>query len=267
MLTQQDIEKIIRETSLALAGQSPVPATAVSEGNKASVPVSGSGNGWMFATVDEAVSAAKEAQRILQHSMTLEQRGRIISSIRERSLQNARYLAELAHNETGYGSVEHKVLKNRLAAEKTPGLEDLQTQAFSGDDGITLVEQAPFGVIGSITPSTNPTATVINNSISMIAAGNAVVFNPHPAAKHASQEAMRIVNEAVVAAGGPNGLVCCIAEPTLETGLQIMKHKDIPAYFLYPLSYIEEVDILLVYAVISAVEMPASEQIKRQDHN
>lgn len=228
MLTQQDIEKIIRETSLALAGQSPVPATAVYEGNKASVPVSGSGNGWMFATVDEAVSAAKEAQRILQHSMTLEQRGRIISSIRERSLQNARYLAELAHNETGYGSVEHKVLKNRLAAEKTPGLEDLQTQAFSGDDGITLVEQAPFGVIGSITPSTNPTATVINNSISMIAAGNAVVFNPHPAAKHASQEAMRIVNEAVVAAGGPNGLVCCIAEPTLETGLQIMKHKDIP---------------------------------------
>ena len=104
MLTQQDIEKIIRETSLALAGQSPVPATAVYEGNKASVPVSGSGNGWMFATVDEAVSAAKEAQRILQHSMTLEQRGRIISSIRERSLQNARYLAELAHNETGYGS-------------------------------------------------------------------------------------------------------------------------------------------------------------------
>ena len=228
MLTQQDIEKIIRETSLALAGQSPVPAPSISEGKKNSVPVSGNGNGWMFATVDEAVSAAKEAQKILQHSMTLEQRGRIISSIREHSLQNARYLAELAHNETGYGSVEHKVLKNRLAAEKTPGLEDLQTQAFSGDDGITLVEQAPFGVIGSITPSTNPTATVINNSISMIAAGNAVVFNPHPAAKHASQEAMRIVNEAVVAAGGPNGLVCCIAEPTLETGLQIMKHKDIP---------------------------------------
>ena len=228
MLTQQDIERIIRETSSALVGGA-VPASAAPVSAPAAVSASlpqGSA-GWMFATVDEAVAAAKTAQKALQR-LTLEHRGRIIASIREHCYANAKYLAELAHNETGYGSVEHKILKNRLACHKTPGIEDLPTQAFSGDDGITLVEQAPFGVIGSITPSTNPTSTVINNSISMVAAGNAVVFNPHPAAKRASQEAMRLVNEAIIKAEGPMGLICCVAEPTMESGLAIMKHKDIP---------------------------------------
>ncbi|MEA5003736.1 MAG: aldehyde dehydrogenase family protein, partial [Christensenella sp.] len=109
----------------------------------------------------------------------------------------------------------------------TPGLEDLHTQAYSGDDGLTIVEGAPFGVIGSITPSTNPTSTVINNSISMIAAGNAVVFNPHPAAKQSSQEAMRILNEAIAAAGGPGTLITTVKEPTLESGQVIMNHRDV----------------------------------------
>jgi propionaldehyde dehydrogenase len=134
----------------------------------------------------------------------------------------------MAHEETGYGHVEHKVLKNILASNKTPGIEELKTQAWSGDYGLTLVEMAPFGVIGSITPSTNPTSTVINNSISMITAGNAVVFNPHPAAKKASQEAMRILNEAIVGAGGPDGLITTVREPTLETGSAIMAHPGIP---------------------------------------
>ena len=228
MLTQQDIERIIRETSSALVGgAAPASAAPVNAPAAVSASLPQGSAGWMFATVDEAVAAAKTAQKALQR-LTLEHRGRIIASIREHCYANAKYLAELAHNETGYGSVEHKILKNRLACHKTPGIEDLPTQAFSGDDGITLVEQAPFGVIGSITPSTNPTSTVINNSISMVAAGNAVVFNPHPAAKRASQEAMRLVNEAIIKAEGPMGLICCVAEPTMESGLAIMKHKDIP---------------------------------------
>ena len=90
-----------------------------------------------------------------------------------------------------------------------------------------LIEQAPFGVIGSITPSTNPTATVINNANSMIAAGNGVVFNPHPAAKRASQEAMRLMVEAIVSAGGPSTLITTVKEPTLESGQVIMTHPDI----------------------------------------
>jgi propionaldehyde dehydrogenase len=183
--------------------------------------------GWIFDTVDEAVARALEAQRRLCR-LSLEERGKIIAAMRKAARDNARKLAEMAHEETGYGHVEHKVLKNLLAADKTPGIEDLKTRAWSGDNGLTLVEMAPFGVIGSITPSTNPPSTVINNSISMIAAGNAVVFNPHPAAKKVSQEAMRVLNEAIVSAGGPEGLAATVREPTLETGTALMVHKSVP---------------------------------------
>jgi acyl-CoA reductase-like NAD-dependent aldehyde dehydrogenase len=136
-------------------------------------------------------------------------------------------LAKLAVEETGYGVVADKTAKNMLAAEKTPGIEDLTTGALSGDYGLMITEMAPYGVIGSITPSTNPTSSVINNSISMIAAGNAVVYNPHPAAKRCSTEAMRILNEAIVAAGGPAALNCTVKEPTIETSNIIMNHKDV----------------------------------------
>ncbi|MDR1929472.1 MAG: aldehyde dehydrogenase EutE [Treponema sp.] len=187
----------------------------------------GSREGWIFDTVDDAVAQAGRAQKKLCR-MTLEERGKIIEAMRAAARASAQNLAQMAHDETGYGHVEHKLLKNLLAADKTPGIEDLRTQAWSGDYGLTLVEMAPFGIIGSITPSTNPPSTVINNSISMIAAGNAVVFNPHPAAKKVSQEAMRILNEAITAAGGPAGLITTVREPTLETGTAIMTHRDIP---------------------------------------
>jgi len=181
---------------------------------------------WLLEDANQAVAAAKAAQAGLAQ-MTLLERKKLIAAMREAAVKNARHLAELAHNETGYGRVEDKVLKNMLAAEKTPGVEDLQPTAFTGDYGLTLVEPAPFGVIGSITPSTNPTSTVINNSISMIAAGNAVVYNPHPSAAKCSQEAMRILNEAIVAAGGPASLITTVRTPSLESGRIIMEHKDV----------------------------------------
>jgi len=183
--------------------------------------------GWLCDTAEEAIANAKAAQKELI-KLPLEKRGRFIEAMRKAALNNAEYLARLANEETGYGRVPDKIAKNILAAEKTPGIEDLHAQAFTGDYGLTLVEAAPYGVIGSITPSTNPTSTVINNSISMIAAGNAVVFNPHPAAKRASQETMRILNEAIVAAGGPCCLMTTVKEPTLESGKTIMESKDIP---------------------------------------
>ncbi|MDR3050335.1 MAG: aldehyde dehydrogenase EutE [Oscillospiraceae bacterium] len=182
---------------------------------------------WLCEGVDEAVSSAKHAQQALA-DMTLARRGEIIAAMRVAAVEHAARLAELAHQETGYGHVEDKIKKNLLVAKGTPGIEDLITEAHTGDRGMTLVERAPFGVVGSVTPSTNPTATVINNAISMVAAGNAVVFNPHPAAKRASQEAMRVLNEAVEAAGGPPSLVTTVREPTQETGLALMAHRDIP---------------------------------------
>lgn len=212
-LTDAQIRNIVEDTVRQLAGTSPV--------------VAGSSCGWLCDTPEQAIAAAKEAQQELMR-MSLDQRGRLIEAMRAAARQNARYLAELAREETGYGRVEDKVKKNLLAANKTPGIEDLRTSAYSGDHGLTLVESAPFGVIGSITPSTNPPSSIINNSISMIAAGNAVVFNPHPAAKKVSAEAMRILNEAIAQAGGPGTLICTVKEPTIETGKVIMEHPDIP---------------------------------------
>jgi aldehyde dehydrogenase len=125
------------------------------------------------------------------------------------------------------GRYEDKIEKNLLVAEKTPGTEDLRPLAYTGDRGLTLVEHAPYGVIGGITPSTNPTSTIICNSIGMVAAGNAVVFNCHPGAKAVSVHTVQILNQAIVRAGGPHNLITTVPEPTIESAQRMMKHPDI----------------------------------------
>jgi acyl-CoA reductase-like NAD-dependent aldehyde dehydrogenase len=147
--------------------------------------------------------------------------------MREIAIKNAEYLAKLAVDETRLGRVKDKVQKNLLAAKKTPGTEDLVSKTVTGDFGLTLIEMAPYGVIGAITPITNPSATIINNSISMVAAGNSVVFNPHPGAKGVTNETVKLMNKAIISAGGPKNLVCSIKNPTIETSKYIMKHPEI----------------------------------------
>ena len=220
-LTEQDIrqitDEIVRSLSGALKTATPEPAPAAQSG----VP-----GRWLCDTAQEAISSAKRAQEQLA-GMTLEKRGEMIEAMRKAAIDNAEPLAKMANEETGYGRVADKIQKNLLVARRTPGIEDLTTYCKTGDHGMMMIEQAPFGVIGSITPSTNPTSTIINNAISMIAAGNAVVFNPHPAAKRASQEAMRLMVEAIRAAGGPDTLITTVKEPTLESGQVIMTHPDV----------------------------------------
>jgi len=125
------------------------------------------------------------------------------------------------------GRYEDKIEKNLLVAEKTPGTEDLRPIVYTGDHGLTLVERAPYGVIGAITPSTNPTSTIICNSIGMVAAGNAVVFNCHPGAKAVSVHTVQILNQAIVRAGGPHNLITTVPEPTVESAQRMMKHPGI----------------------------------------
>lgn len=182
--------------------------------------------GGIFQGVEEAITAAEFAQKKLLE-LSLEKRKEIISAMRVAARNNARYLAELAVKETGMGRIDDKEQKNLLCANKTPGPEDLVSTAWTGDHGLTLVEMAPFGVIGSITPSTNPSATAINNSISMISAGNSVVYNPHPSAKKVTNEAIRILNRAIIAAGGPENLLTSTVEPTLQSSNIIMSHPKI----------------------------------------
>ncbi|TNF81452.1 MAG: aldehyde dehydrogenase family protein, partial [Acidobacteria bacterium] len=131
------------------------------------------------------------------------------------------------HVETGLGRTDDKTEKNILVTEKTPGPEDLEPIAVTGDQGMTVTEYAPFGVVAAITPTTNPTATIINNTIAIVAAGNALVFNAHPNAKGVSAENVRRINRAVMAAGGPENLVTTIDEPTIESAQQLMRHPRI----------------------------------------
>ncbi|KAA3641268.1 MAG: aldehyde dehydrogenase family protein, partial [Armatimonadetes bacterium] len=97
----------------------------------------------------------------------------------------------------------------------------------TGDKGMMVTEYAPYGVIGAITPTTNPTSTIINNSIAILSAGNAVVFNVHPSAKNVSVENVKLINRAAVSAGGPPNLVTCVAVPTLESAQALMQHPDV----------------------------------------
>ena len=151
----------------------------------------------------------------------------IIREIRNICLQHLEEIARLSWEETGLGRYEDKIQKNRLVIEKTPGTEDLNPTAFSGDFGLTIREGGAYGVIGAITPTTNPTETIINNSIGMIAAGNAVVFNPHPRAKNCCAFVVHLINSAVQKHGGPSDLVTIISDPSQESGQAMMKHPGV----------------------------------------
>ena len=212
-LSQQDVARIV-EIVVQRLGKLPSPPANGTHQLPAGI----------YGGLDDAVRAAQEAQRKIGN---LEFRGKIIAAIRVAGVAHARELAELAVQETGMGRVEDKVQKNASQAEKTPGIEMLAPEALSGDHGLTLIENAPWGVIASVTPSTNPAATIINNSISMIAAGNAVVFAPHPGARQVSQRAIAVLNEAIVGVGGPPGLIATVAEPSIEVAQQLFRHPGV----------------------------------------
>ena len=185
-----------------------------------------SGKKGVFSDMNEAIEASKKAQKIVA-KMSMDQREAIISNIRQKIKENAEILARMGVEETGMGNVGHKILKHQLVAEKTPGTEDITTTAWSGDRGLTLIEMGPFGVIGAITPCTNPSETVLCNTIGMLAGGNTVVFNPHPAAIKTSIYAVNLLNEASVEVGGPENIAVTVEHPTMETSDVMMKHKDI----------------------------------------
>lgn len=180
----------------------------------------------VFGDMNEAIEAAIKAQKFVAR-MSMDQREKIISNIRKKTIENAEILARMAVQETGMGNVGHKILKHQLVAEKTPGTEDITTTAWSGDRGLTLIEMGPFGVIGAITPCTNPSETVLCNTIGMLAGGNTVVFNPHPAAIKTSIFAINMINEASLEAGGPDNIACTVQKPTLDSSNIMMKHKAI----------------------------------------
>ena len=212
----QDVEKIVQEVLRRLSpsqgGGHTAPAAATT------------GDNGIFETLDAAVAAARQAYPQIR---TLAVRDKAVAAIRRTAIKNSTELATMAVSETGMGRVEDKVAKNLLVARRTPGTESLAPLAITGDSGFTLVENAPWGVIASVTPSTNPAATVINNGISMIAAGNSVVFAPHPAAKRVTQKTIQLLNQAIEEATGIQNLLVAVREPTIEVAQQLFAYPGI----------------------------------------
>jgi acyl-CoA reductase-like NAD-dependent aldehyde dehydrogenase len=236
-LTEADVQKIINsvisniEKKLSDVSPSAVAPSAPQVEAVKQVETTGAyslaGDHGVFDRVEDAVKAAQVAQAQYIQDCKVEDREAIISAIRQATLANKEELGQLIWKETKLGKLEHKLAKLELTATKTPGTEDLKTLAFSGDSGLTIVEQGPFGVIGAVTPVTNPAETIINNSIGMLASGNAVVFNVHPSSKHCSAYAVKMINKAIVSAGGPANLVTMVKEPTKDSLDQIVAAPEI----------------------------------------
>jgi acyl-CoA reductase-like NAD-dependent aldehyde dehydrogenase len=176
--------------------------------------------------VDTAVERAWRAHRHLM-TLPLGTRREMVLAMRRAIRASTRLLAEIAVSETGMGRVEDKIKKNLLVGEKTPGVEILQPTTYTGDHGMTLIEPAPYGVVAAVTPSTNPSETVINNGIGLVAAGNGVVFAPHPGAREVTTRTVAILNEAIRAAGGPSELLCVLSEPSIELTGRLMHHPRV----------------------------------------
>ncbi|WP_461212856.1 aldehyde dehydrogenase family protein [Lacticaseibacillus sp. GG6-2] len=219
-----DIEQLVNQI---VSGKKPTPAAPESEPTMAPVVADAELSG-VFDTVDAAIAAAKVAQRAYFHS-TLAKREAIVQALRDQLAPEIDEIAKRGFDDTGMGNLDDKILKNRLALTKTPGTEDLalSSQVITGDNGMTLYEYCPYGVIGSITPSTNPTETIINNCISMLAAGNAVYFSPHPGAMASSQWLIARINRIVSDVSAIPNLVVTIAKPSIQAAQEMMVHPDI----------------------------------------
>lgn len=180
----------------------------------------------VFDDLDQAVSAAQTAYLEFKN-YSLEDRERIIAAVRKKCRRHVEVMSKMAVQETSLGRYDDKIKKNNLVIDKSPGTEDLISRSISGDSGIALIERGPFGVIGSITPCTNPTETIINNGIAIIASGNSVVFCPHPLAKNVSVYCVSLINEAIVSEGGPRNLFCTMRTPSIDLAQNLMMHKGI----------------------------------------
>ena len=194
----------------------------------AAVPASNGrlGHYGLFTNVDAAVAAAREAFERLS-AMTLDDRRRIIDHIRRISIEQCVELGTMEMEETKIGRLAHKIEKLKTLGERALGVEFLRSEVFSGDHGLAVIEHAPFGVIGAITPVTHSLPTITGNAVSMIAGGNTVVVNPHPSGRRVAAEGVRRFNEAIYRDLGVDNLICVITEPTLETANAIFEHRDV----------------------------------------
>jgi aldehyde dehydrogenase len=180
----------------------------------------------VFDDVGQAVAAASEAQREFERR-GLGDRKKAVDCIRHICIDQAEALGREELEETRIGRLVHKVEKLKVCGQQTPGVEFLKTDAYSGEHGVTLTEYAPFGVIGAVTPVTHSLPTLACNAINMLAAGNALICNPHPGGARIACKGTQLFNKAIHEAIGIDNLITIIGTPTLESAQAIFDHRDI----------------------------------------
>jgi len=179
----------------------------------------------VFQDANEACAAAQEAYLQLQQKGVAARR-KIEEIVKTLAEKNAEAWGKLELDETKIGRLDHKIEKLKIL-KLVPGVDWLRPDGRSGDHGITLEEYTPFGVVGAVTPSTHSVPTMSGNIVNIAAAGNAVVFNAHPAAAHCAATAVRAYNEAIFRETGIENIACVIEKPTLDSFNAICQNEAI----------------------------------------
>jgi aldehyde dehydrogenase len=180
----------------------------------------------VYEKMNDAADAAHRSFEKLKE-MGVSARKKAIAVIRRMCVSKAEEWGRIEFEETKIGRLDHKIEKLKICGDLVPGVEMLDRMAFSGDFGLTIIDFAPWGVIGAVTPSTHSVPTLTGNAINMIAAGNAAVFNTHPAAAHCAAVAIRGYNEAIFQETGISDLLATVVKPTLGTFDEMCKHPKV----------------------------------------
>jgi aldehyde dehydrogenase len=213
-VTDELIRSVVQEVLLHMRNGHVVPSS------------NGRRDSGVFDDVDAAVAAATEAQKEFE-ARSLDDRRKAVDCIRRICIEQAATLGREELEETRIGRLKDKIEKLVVAGEKTPGVEFLRTEAYSGGNGVTLTDYAPFGVIGIVTPVTHSLPTLAGNAINMLAAGNALVCNPHPSGARIACRGAQLFNEAIHKAIGIGPLIAIIGTPTLESAQAIFDHPGV----------------------------------------
>ncbi len=179
----------------------------------------------VFQDANEACEAAQAAFLQLQQKGVAARR-QAVEIVKAMADANAAEWGRLELEETGIGRLDHKIEKLKII-KLVPGVEWLHPDGLSGDHGITLEEYTPFGVVGAVTPSTHSIPTLSGNIVNIVAAGNAVVFNAHPAAARCAATAVRAYNQAIERETGIENLVCIIESPSLDSFKAMCAHEAV----------------------------------------
>ncbi len=176
--------------------------------------------------VEQIIADAVQAYQAYS-KLNLSSRQKILAAIKSKLIPMVTSMAVQELEATGMGNTQDKIVKLMLSIHKTPGVEDLVTDVQTGDDGMTLFEYSAYGVICSVQPATNPCATLIGNTLGMLAAGNAVIHIPHPRCVALSRHVARQINEAVLETCGIANLVSALPETSMQVAEGVMNHPDV----------------------------------------